>query len=91
MKDIGFNDYTYESKGEEYLRTKVNDETCFKEGKDIFTRTENINYICRALLHIQSVFFNMKDEDDIRYSPQILLEQCVYKRFINNTTFYSEL
>ena len=92
IKDIDFNDYTYESKDEEYFKTKVNDETCFKEGKDIITLTENIKYTCRALLHLQSVFFNMKDnEDDIRYSLQTLLEQCVYKPFINNTIFHRDL
>ena len=68
-----------ESKGEEYLKTKVNDETCFREdGKFIVNPKENTKYTCRVLLQIQSIFFNMKDnEDDIRYCPQVLLEQCV--------------
>ena len=63
-----------------------------KEGKAIFTPNENTKYTCRALLQIQSVFFNMKDNsDDIRYYPQLLLEQCAYKRFINNTIFHPDL
>ena len=28
---IDFNNFTYESKGEEYLKTVVSDETCFKK------------------------------------------------------------
>ena len=34
----------------------------------------------------------MKDNnDDIRYYPQLLLEQCAYKRFISNTIFHPDL
>ena len=63
-----------------------------EEGQAIFTPNENTKYICRVLLHIQSVFFNMKDnKDDIRYYPQLLLKQCAYKRFISNTIFHSDL
>ena len=30
-------------------------------------------------------------KDDIRYYPQLLLEQCACKLFINNTIFHLEL
>ena len=44
------------------------------------------------MLQIQPIFFNMEDnKDDIRYYPQLLLEQCACKLFINNTIFHSEL
>ena len=49
-------------------------------------------YTSRALLRIQSIFFNMKDKkEDIRYHPQLLLEQCAYKRFLKNTIFHPDL
>ena len=57
-KDIAFDGVIYESKGEEYLKTKVNDETCFREdGKFIVNPKENTKYTCRVLLQIQSIFF----------------------------------
>ena len=69
----------------------MNDETCFREGKDIFAPNENMKYTCGVLLQIQSIYYNMKDnKDDIKYHPQLLLEQRVYKRFINNTIVYLE-
>ena len=41
---------------------------------------------------MQSVFFKIKDKkDDIIYYPQLLLDQCVYKRFINNAIFHPDL
>ena len=33
----------------------------------------------------------MKDKDDVKYYPQILLDQCVYRLFSNNTIIYSDL
>ena len=49
-------------------------------------------YTCRALLRIQSVFFKIKDENDsITYYPQLLLQRCVCKRFINNVMFHPDL
>ena len=63
-----------------------------KENKAIFTPREDVMYTCRALLQMQSVFFNMKDKkNDISYYPQLLLEQCVCKRFINNIIFHPNL
>ena len=41
-----------------------------EESKAIFVPEKEVMYTCRALLQIQSVFFNMKDnKDDIRYYP----------------------
>ena len=49
-------------------------------------------YTCVALLQIQSIFFNMKNyKDDLSYYLQLLLEQCVCKRFINYTLFHPDL
>ena len=49
-------------------------------------------YTCRALLQLQSVFFKIEDKNDsIRYYPQLLLQQCVCKRFINNVIFHPDL
>ena len=38
-------------------------------------------YDCRVLLQIQSVYYSMKDNDDIRYYAQVLLQHCGYKPF----------
>ena len=89
---IDFGIYTCESKGENYLKTSVSNETCFREGKNIFTPNKNAKYTCRVLLQIQSVFFNMThNEDEIEYYPQVLLEQCVYKHLLNNTIVHPDL
>ena len=33
----------------------------------------------------------MKDNDNIRYYPQVLLEQCGYRPFSNNVLFHKDL
>ena len=33
----------------------------------------------------------MKDKDDIRYCPQVLIEQFVYKAFSNNTIIHLDI
>ena len=72
--------------------TLKEDKVIPNEGKAIFTPNESVMYTCRALLQIQSIFFNMKDnKDEIGYYPQLLLEQCVCKRFFNNTIFHPDL
>ena len=49
-------------------------------------------YTCRALLKVQSIFFKIKDKKDyISYYPQLLLQQWVCKRFINNVIFHPDL
>ena len=49
-------------------------------------------YTCRALLQIQSVFFEIKDKkDDICYYPRLLLQQRVCKQFINKVIFHPGL
>ena len=71
--NIDFNDFTYESKGEEYLKTIVSDKTLFK--KDNITRiilNEKIKYRCNRILQMQSVYYNMKDKH-IKHYPQVLL------------------
>ena len=79
---IDLNSFTYENnKGKEYLKTSVSDETCFRENKDNIIANKNTNYTCRVLLQIQSIYYSMKDNDDIKYYPQVLLEQCGYRLF----------
>ena len=49
-------------------------------------------YSCRVLFQIQSVFFKIKDKNDsIIYYLQLLLDQCVCKRFINKVIFHPNL
>ena len=79
--EIDLNSFTYESKGEEYLKTIVPDETCFrKDNKTSIIPNENSKYNCRVLLQIQSVYYNMKGKDilndDVKYHPQLFIEQC---------------
>ena len=40
---------------------------------------------------MQSVYYSMKDNDDIRYYPQVLLEQCGYKPFSDKALFQPDL
>ena len=92
-KKIGFSDFTYESKGEEYLKTRVSNETCFRKDKEKETNkipNEKTKYNCRVLLQIQSVYYSMNDKD-IRCYPQVLMEQCSYKTFFNNTIIHPDL
>ena len=89
---IALNDFTCGNKGEEHLKIIVSDETCFRENKDNIIPSENTKYTCRVLLQIQSVYFNMKDsKGDIRYYPQVLLEQCVCRPFSNNILIHKDL
>ena len=62
--------------------------TCFKN--DIIPN-KNTKYDCRVLLRIQSVYYSMKDSDNITYYAQILLEQCVYNFCSNKALIYSDL
>ena len=52
--------------------------------------TPNTKYKCRVSLQIQSVYYNMK-EKDIKYYPQVLIEQCACKTFSNNTIIHRDL
>ena len=38
--NIEFSDFTFAKKGEEYLRTKVTNETCFKKAKTFLLQTK---------------------------------------------------
>ena len=95
---IDLNNFTYERKGEEYLKTKVSDKTCFRKSKGNKTNivaNENTKYNCRVLLQIQSVYYSTKDKDilsdDIKYYPEVLIEQCGYRVFSNNKFIHSSL
>ena len=84
-------------RGDEYLRRKVSDETCFRESKDKTTNTipkEKTKYNCRVLLQIQPVYYSKKDKDvleDTHYYPEVLLEQCIYTFFVNNKLIHDVL
>ena len=89
---IHLNDFTYESnRAEEYLKTSVSDETYFREGEHNIIADKNTKYTCSVLLQTQSVYYTMKDNDNIRYYPQVLLEQCGYRPFSNNVLFHKDL
>ena len=69
----------------------MSDETYFiKNNKNNIIPNENIKYKCRVLMQIQSVYHNMKNKD-IRYYPQVLIEQRVYKTFSSNTRIDPDL
>ena len=80
------------SRDEKYLKTIVSDETCFRKDNDNRIPSKNTKYICRVSLQIQSVYYSLIDNiDEIEYYPQVLLEQCVYKHFSNNTIVHPDL
>ena len=79
----------YEDKrGEEYLKAIVSNGTFFK---DNIIPKENTKYDCRVILQIQSVYYSMKDEDNVKYYFQVLLGKCVYRPFFDNVFIDSEL
>ena len=45
-------------------------------------RNEKTKYNCRALLQIQSVYYNNNEDED--FYPQIFLQSCRYKSLANN-------
>ena len=95
-KKLGIDDHSnfkYESnRDEEYLKTIVSDETCFRENKANRIPNENTKYTYRVLLQIQSVYYSMEDNiDEIEYYAQVLLEHYVYKVFSNNILIHKDL
>ena len=79
---IDLNNFTYKSKCEEYLKTTVSDATCFiKNSRTNIIPNESTKFNCRVLLQIQSVYYCMKDKN-IRYYPQVLLQQYRYMFFL---------
>ena len=81
------------------FKEKAEPTSTLKEGKVVskerdanFILKENVMDTCRALLQILSVFFKSKDKNnDISYYLQLLLQQCICKRFINNVIFHPDL
>ena len=81
------------------FKENIKSTSIIKEGK-VITKESDANFIpkeiamytCKALLQIQSVFFKNKDKnDDVSYYPQLLLQQCICKRFINKVIFHPDL
>ena len=68
-----------------YLKTNVYKKTRFnKKGcRDIhIVPNKNTKYECKPLLQIQSIYYAQEDKKDIFHYPQIRVEQCEYKDFI---------
>ena len=62
-----------------YKRTRLNKEGC----KNIhIVPNKNIKYEWKPLLQIQAIYYAQEDKKVIFYYPQIRLEQCGYKDFI---------
>ena len=74
-----------------YLETKIFKRACFKK-KDAMTIILIINtkYECKSLLQIQSIYYPQEDKAAIFYYPQIQLEKCGYKDFIEYNTAYKD-
>ena len=85
---LQINDFTYYNGYATYFRTKVTDETGFRQNNDteesILPR-QKTNYNCRILVKTASVFFNNNkdNKNDIIYYAQVLLEECRYTTMIN--------
>ena len=79
----------YEDKrGEEYYKTIVSNGTFFR---DNIISKENAKYDCRIILQIQSFYYSIKDKDNVKYYPQMLLEKCLYIPSSDNVLIDSEL
>ena len=52
-------------------------------------RNEKTKYNCRALLQIQSVYYNNNEDED--FYPQIFLQSCRYKSLANNRLIHGIL
>ena len=83
-----------DNNGITYFKTKVSDETCFRKDKDKTTNTipnEKAKYNCRALLQIQSVYYNINKDILEYYYPQVFLQHCRYTFFVNNKLIHETL
>ena len=83
--EIALHQYSYESGADIYLTTKVYKRTCFNKkgcGDTHIVPDKKAKYECKPLLQIQSIYYVQEDKKDIVYYPQILVEQCGYKDFI---------
>ena len=91
--DIALEDPIYKSEFNQYLKTKIYKTTCFnKKGcnDDHIVPNKNTKYECKPLLQIQSIYYTQEDKKAIFYYPQIRLEQCGYKDFIEYNTAYKD-
>ena len=78
-------DPIYKSEINHYLRTKAYKRARFnKKGcRDLqIVPNKNTKYECKPLLQIQSIYYAQEDKKHIFCYPQIRLEQCGYKYFI---------
>ena len=69
-------DYVYVSptKGDEYLKTTVSDNTLFDIDNSRIISSRDVKFLCNVLLQIQSVFHSTKDKDkDVVYIRTVLL------------------
>ena len=80
-------------KGESYFKIRVTDETCFKENiKPTLTLKEGKVTPKEGDANEERKLIKIKDKKaDIIYYPQLLLDQCIYKRFIDKVIFHPDL
>ena len=84
-KNIGLKEWFSKSEFNYYLKTKVYKRTKFNKTRDNdkhIVRNKNTKYECKPLLQIQSIYYAQDDKKDIVYYPQILVEECGYKDFV---------
>ena len=83
--EIDLQEYIYYNGKDDYLNAKIYKRTRFNKkgckGTSI-NPGKNTKYECKPLLQIQSIYYASEDKKDIAYYPQILVEQCGYKIFI---------
>ena len=93
LLNIDLDNYMYEDKkGITYLKTKVSHETCFRKDKDKITITvanEKTKYNCRALLQIESLYYNNNEEEN--YYPEVFLQSSRYTFIANNKLIHDVL
>ena len=82
--DIALENPIYNGEINHYLRTKIYKRTCFIKiyEDDHIVPNKNTKYECKPLLQIQSLYYSKEDKKVIFYYPQMRLEQCGYKDFI---------
>ena len=79
--------YSSESGADIYLKTKVYKRTHFNKkgcGETHIIPNKKTKYECKPLLQIQSIYYVQDDKKDTVYHPQMRLEQCGYKDFIES-------
>ena len=72
-------EFNYCLKTKIYKRTKVNKKI---RNDNHIVPNKNAKYECKPLLQIQSIYYAQDDKKHTVYYPQVLVEECGYKDFI---------